>query len=185
MNKNNERKPSREELLKDYIQVNERILEFWKRYPNGRIHTEIVSWQDGIIVMRGMAWRDINDLHPAAVGHAYEREGSTFINQTSVLENAESSCVGRILAIMGFHISRSIASKEEVANAMNQQEALKQEEDRSNDPAIKAKWAMLAGNLDEYESGIKKLKDKGMTWAQIDELLTIKIKKKQEDKTNE
>jgi hypothetical protein len=62
------------------------------------------------------------------------------------------------------------------------------ESDRSNDPAIKSKWALLAGNLDGYEEGIKKLRNKGMTWAQIEAALTDKIKQKQakaEEQPNE
>lgn len=186
MNKNNMQQPNRNnDRLANYVEVNERIHSFWEKHPNGRIHTEIVSWQDGILVMRAMVWRDMNDLHPCAVGHTYEIEGSSYINKGSILENAETSVVGRALAIAGEMVKKAVASKEEVENAIAHQEVLKQEEDRTNDPAIKAKWAMLAGNLDEYESGIKKLKDKGMTWAQIDELLTLKIKKKQEEKQNE
>jgi hypothetical protein len=62
------------------------------------------------------------------------------------------------------------------------------EADRSGDPAIKSKWALLAGNLDGYEEGIKKLRNKGMTWAQIEAALIDKIKQKQaksEEQTNE
>jgi len=173
------KKQKMDDRLKDYIQVNERILEFWKRYPNGRIHTEIVSWQDGVLVMRAMAWRDINDPYPAAVGHAYEREGSSHINSSSVLENGETSVIGRCLGCLGLEIKRSVASREEVANAMLQQEEAANEPDRLNDPAIKAKWELLAGNLDGYLEGIKKLRDKGMTWAQIEAALIDKIKQKQ------
>jgi hypothetical protein len=53
------------------------------------------------------------------------------------------------------------------------------EPDRLNDPAIKAKWELLAGNLDGYLEGIKKLRDKGMTWAKIEAALTDKLKQKQ------
>lgn len=172
-NQNNDR-------LANYVEVNERIQSFWAKHPNGRIHTEIVSWQDGMLVMRAMVWRDINDLHPYAIGHAYELEGSSYINKGSILENAETSVVGRALGIGGELVKRSVASKEEVENAIKHQEELKQEPDRTNDPAIKSKWALLAGNLDGYTEGIKKLRDKGMTFAQIDEYLTIKIKERKE-----
>jgi hypothetical protein len=46
-----------------------------------------------------------------------EKEGSTFINKTSHIENCETSAVGRALAMMGFEIKKSVASREEVANA--------------------------------------------------------------------
>jgi hypothetical protein len=169
--------------LKDYIQVNDRIAAFWKKYPNGRLHSEIVKWEDGILIMRALAWRDINDQFPAAVGHAYEKEGSSYINNSSILENAETSVYGRVLAALGFEISKSMASREEVANAMKQQEEAAQEPDRLHDPAIKAKWQMLAGDLQGYEDGINKLRGKGYTFAQIEEYLTAKIKAKKEQTT--
>ena len=175
----NPKKPM-DDRLKDYIQVNERIQKFWELYPNGRIHNEIVSWQDGILIMRTTVWKDKNDAFPSAVGHAYEKDGSSYINASSILENCETSSAGRATAMLGLEIKRSVASKEEVANAIHQQEQAQQEPDRTNDPAIKSKWALLAGNLDGYTEGIKKLRDKGMTFAQIDEYLAIKIKERKE-----
>lgn len=108
--------------LDEYVTVNERIMKFYEKYPEGRIVTEIISWQDGIIVMKATVYRDSNNI-PAATGHAYEKEGSSFINQTSALENAESSATGRALAMLGFEIKKSIASYEEVANAKLNQES--------------------------------------------------------------
>ena len=52
-----------------------------KKYLEGRIVTEIISWQDCVIVMKATVYRDSNNI-PAAAGHAYEKEGSSFINQT-------------------------------------------------------------------------------------------------------
>ena len=108
--------------LDEYVTVNERIMKFYEKYPEGRIVTEIISWQDGIIVMKATVYRDSNNI-PAATGHAYEKEGSSFINQTSALENAESSATGRALAMLGFEIKKSIASYEEVANAKLNQDS--------------------------------------------------------------
>lgn len=179
-------KPNKmDDRLKDYIQVNERIQKFWELYPNGRIHNEIVSWQDGILIMRTTVWKDKNDAFPSAVGHAYEKEGSSYINASSILENCETSSAGRATAMLGLEIKRNVASREEVANAIHQQEQAQQEPDRLNDPAIRAKWQMLAGNMDEYEANMKKLRAKGMTWVQIEAVLTDKLKKKTEEQTNE
>ena len=107
--------------LDEYVTVNERIMKFYEKYPEGRIVTEIISWQDGVIVMKATVYRDSNNI-PAATGHAYEKEGSSFINQTSALENAESPATVRALAMLGFEIKKSIASYEEVANAKLNQE---------------------------------------------------------------
>ena len=107
----------REDALKDYVEVNTRIMKFYEKYPEGRILTEILDWKDGVVVMKATVYRDSSDII-AATGHAYEKEGSSFINKTSALENCETSACGRALAMLGFEIKKSIASKEEVANAM-------------------------------------------------------------------
>jgi hypothetical protein len=107
----------KQNALKDYVEVNVRVEKFWERFPNGRISTEIVSWENGVVVMKAEVYRDITDTVPSATGHAYEKEGSTFINKTSALENCETSAVGRALGNLGFEIKKSIASKEEVENA--------------------------------------------------------------------
>ena len=104
---------------KEYIPVNERIKEFWKRYPNGNIITEIISNENGVCVFKATIY--VNG-EIAATGHAYEKETSSFINKTSYIENCETSAVGRALGILGIGIDTSIASAEEVDNAIYQQE---------------------------------------------------------------
>lgn len=118
----------RESALKDYIEVNVRIMKFYEKYPEGRILTEIVKWENEVIVMKATAYRDNSEV-PASTGYAYEKEGSSFINKTSALENCETSAVGRALAILGFEIKKSVASREEVANAQLQQASIKQSSD--------------------------------------------------------
>lgn len=119
---------SRETALKDYVEVNTRIMKFYEKYPEGRILTEIVKWENEVIVMKATAYRS-NDDTPASTGYAYEKEGSSFINKTSALENCETSAVGRALAILGFEIKKSVASKEEVANAQLQQATINKSSD--------------------------------------------------------
>ena len=62
----------------------------------------------------------IDDKH-VATGHAEEKRNSSKINQTSALENSETSSCGRALAFLGF-ISDGIASAEEVSTAIVQQD---------------------------------------------------------------
>ena len=114
----------RQDNLRDYIEVNVRIEKFWFRFPNGRIDTEVTFHPEekGVAIVKASVYRDAADPVPAATGHAYEKEGSSFINKTSYIENCETSAVGRALAILGFEIKKSVASKEEVANAKLQQE---------------------------------------------------------------
>lgn len=104
---------------KEYVEVNTRILAFRKAYPEGSIVTDILSDRDGLVIMKASILIDGNVV---ATGHAFERESSSYINKTSHIENCETSAVGRALGMLGIGITTSIASAEEVANAINQQE---------------------------------------------------------------
>ena len=104
---------------KPYALVNERIKAFRMLYPEGTIETEIVSMVDDMCVMKATIKN--GDL-VLGTGTAYERENSTFINKTSYIENCETSAVGRALAMCGIGIDTSIASAEEVQNAIASQD---------------------------------------------------------------
>lgn len=112
---------------KEYAEVNQRIKAFRMVYPQGKIPTELLSNENGVCVFKASVYSDDGKL--LATGHAYEKEDSNFINQTSYLENAETSAVGRALGMAGFGIDVSVASAEEVANAMQNQELNKEEAD--------------------------------------------------------
>jgi hypothetical protein len=157
----------KKDALKDYITVNERILKFYEKFPEGRIITEIKSWSESRIVMQATIYRDHETEKPLAIGHAYEQEGSTFINKTSALENCETSAVGRALALAGFEIKKSIASKEEVESAQAKQEILKREEKEEIPEIIRTLYEEKFGNLENFELNIAKLKERGFTYEEI------------------
>ena len=104
---------------KSYAEVPQRIKAFRLIYPNGSIQTEVLSLQDGVCTIKATILDD--DMRVIGVGHAQEKEGSTFINKTSYVENCETSAVGRALGMVGIGIDTSVASYEEVANAMANQ----------------------------------------------------------------
>ena len=145
----------KESGLKDYVEVNVRIMKFYEKYPEGRILTEIVKWENEVIVMKATAYRDNSEV-PASTGYAYEKEGSSFINKTSALENCETSAVGRALAILGFEIKKSVASKEEVANAQLQQASIKQSSDGFGTVVFESKGPQKQSN--DYRITEKQLK---------------------------
>lgn len=103
---------------KEYAEVNQRIKAFRMCYPNGTIKTEIISLEDGVVTMKASIFDGIVLL---GTGHAQEKEASSFINKTSYIENCETSAVGRALGMCGFGIDTSVASYEEVANAIENQ----------------------------------------------------------------
>lgn len=104
---------------KAYADVNERIKAFRKLFPTGTISTEMISHENGVCVFKAIVTDETGTI--LGTGHAYEKEGSTFINKTSYIENAETSAVGRALGMAGIGIDTSVASYEEVANAMANQ----------------------------------------------------------------
>lgn len=104
---------------KAYADVNERIKAFRKLFPTGMISTEMISNENGVCVFKAIVADETGSI--LGTGHAYEKEGSTFINKTSYIENAETSAVGRALGMAGIGIDTSVASYEEVANAMANQ----------------------------------------------------------------
>ena len=107
----------------DYVTVAERVRAFRELHPDWSILTDILSNENGLCLMQAT----IKDTEGRIIstGHAYEQEGSTFINNGSYIENAETSAVGRALGILGIGVSNSIAGAEEIKNAVaNQEEKL-------------------------------------------------------------
>lgn len=110
-------------ITKHYACVAERVQAFREICPMGSITTEI-SFRDTtdgktMCICKATVCDDCAVL---ATGHAYEIEGSTQINSTSYLENAETSAIGRALAVLGLGSENSMASAEEMANALYQQD---------------------------------------------------------------
>lgn len=101
---------------KDYAEVNQRIKAFRSICPGGSIMTEMLSCENGICIFKATVCDE--DMRVLGTGTAYEKEGSSFINKTSYIENCETSAVGRALGMCGFGIDTSIASSEEVQNAI-------------------------------------------------------------------
>lgn len=117
---------------KDYAEVPQRIKAFRSLFPNGAIETSIISNDNQMVVMKATV-RD-EEGHILGEGHAYEKESSSFINKTSYIENCETSAVGRALGMCGFGIDTSVASYEEVANAISNQDRMKAEKAMETTP---------------------------------------------------
>lgn len=117
---------------KSYAEVCQRIKAFRMLFPEGFIRTEVVSNENGVCVMKAQVgyYEPTQHEFPKPIilgeGTAYEKEDSSFINKTSYIENCETSAVGRALGMAGFGIDVSVASAEEVQNAiLNQTKATK------------------------------------------------------------
>lgn len=160
---------------KDYAEVNQRIKAFRMVYPLGAIITNMVKNENGICIFRAVILNENGD--ELATGTAYEKEGSTFINKTSYIENCETSAVGRALGMAGFGIDTSVASAEEVQNAMANQKG-----DFTDMPIQEGQKQWIKAELTEEEIKkalahyeVKKLSD--LNFMQAEKIREAKEKK--------
>lgn len=107
---------------KEYVEVHERIKFFRQedQYKDWTIMSEFTVLDSEQCVCK----TTIADAtgRVIATGHAHEVQGSSNINKTSYVENCETSAIGRALAVIGIGIDTSIASANEVQNAIANQE---------------------------------------------------------------
>ena len=104
---------------KAYVEVHERLRYFRKQYPQYTIDTQTVEKTEDTILFKAVILNEEGRL--IASGHAEERRGSSFINKTSYVENCETSAWGRALGNFGIGLDTSVASFDEVSNAINNQ----------------------------------------------------------------
>lgn len=104
---------------KNYVMVNKRIEGFRQLVPEGTITTEIIRDDGNAVVMKATIMDENGKI--LSTGLAREDQDSSFINKTSYIENCETSAVGRALGFLGIGVDGSMASAEEVANAITQQ----------------------------------------------------------------
>lgn len=104
---------------KEYVLVKDRILYFNETYENGSIKTELLSQpQEKTIVIKATITPDVSNSARMFTGYSQAVIGDGYINKTSALENAETSAVGRALAMMGIGIVDSVASADEINKAI-------------------------------------------------------------------
>lgn len=142
---------------KKYVEVNERIKFFRQedKYSNWGILTEfpLVDSEQCMCVCSIVT----PDGHVVAQGTAHEVRGASNINKTSYVENCETSAVGRALAILGIGIDTSIASANEVQDAIAKQEQ----------PAPTTEDAPVENIMDKAVTYIKSQTDKQKAFDSI------------------
>ena len=128
---------------KDYAEVNQRIKVFRMLFPEGCISTEVLKLDSEMCVMKASAFDSSGKL--LGVGTAFEMKNdkTSFVNKTSYIENCETSAVGRALGMLGIGIDTSVASYEEVSNAIEQQEYIAEQEKIANSIIDKVKVKAL------------------------------------------
>lgn len=107
---------------KPYVMVQEKIKHFRtaEEYKNWTLRSEIKTLNEEVVVVH--AWVEDTDGVVRADAHAQEFRNASMINKTSYIENCETSAWGRVLSNLGIGVDTSVASAEEVLNAMSQQQ---------------------------------------------------------------
>jgi hypothetical protein len=150
---------------KQYVEVNERIKFFRQeeQYKNWTLMSEFTHLDADVAVCKATIADDKGRV--VSTGHAHEERGSSNINKTSFVENCETSAIGRALAMLGIGIDTSIASANEVEEAIAKQQAM------VDDPRVqklsKALDAPVENIMDKAVSYIKGQNDKQKAFDNI------------------
>lgn len=101
---------------KEYVMVKDRITAFHELYPHGSITTEILTNDDKSVVVKAVIKTDINADARTFTGHSEAYRGVGQMGQVPV-EVAETSAVGRAMAMLGIGIIQSVSSADEINKA--------------------------------------------------------------------
>jgi hypothetical protein len=106
--------------LADYEPVEVRLEKFIKDYPAFRISTELEVVEANRYIVKAYLFKDAQDGVAWATGYAEETVTSRGVNQTSALENCETSAIGRALANAGYAPKGKRPSREEMTKVVTQ-----------------------------------------------------------------
>ena len=176
----------------EYEQVADRIPLFWEAFPNGRIETEMISYDEekGTVVFVARLFREGEDT-PFATGWAREVRGDGFVNKTSHVENCETSALGRVLANACFSDkNKPRPSREEMSKPVCAGEKVTATLDSQPPPESEPALTVVPNDITKE---LKELggrgKDLGLTQPQIrkiaSEVLGRKISKAADISTSE
>lgn len=90
--------------FQDYETVEDRLKRFWELYPGGRVDTVLVANEGDTVIFCAHVWRSAANSFPCSTGWAEEKRGSSKVNQSFCLENAETSAIGRALSNLSLNL---------------------------------------------------------------------------------
>ena len=100
--------------LNDYETCEVRLDKWWKDNPDGRVATELISFQNGQYIVQAFLYRTFADSVAYSTGLAEEKITDRGVNATSALENCETSAIARALANANYAAKGKRASREEM-----------------------------------------------------------------------
>ena len=177
--------------LENYETVEDRLKQYWKDNPNGRIWTEVVhETEDGsCVTIRALVYINADDSNPISTGIAQETKGQGgFANTDAWVENCETSAIGRALANWKYQGSgKARPSKEEMSKVGNSKDNVgKQETPKKKDTAqeiTKSPSSITEGQLKEMvfsmcnedKTFAKKCYETSMTRLKMDKTISDNV----------
>lgn len=119
-----ERKDKSGNVIKiNYAPVNERVKGFRYVYPEGAIETEIIDndKENKSVTIRATIKNENGAILSQAT--ASETLAGSYINKTSMIENCETSAIGRAIGLLNIGIDGGIATAEDMKRAQNFKDA--------------------------------------------------------------
>lgn len=110
--------------LADYEPVEVRLEKFIKDHPDFRISTELEVVEASRYIVKAYLYKTSQDSIAWATGYAEETVSTRGVNQTSALENCETSAIGRALANAGYAPKGKRPSREEMSKVAPNHPAL-------------------------------------------------------------
>jgi hypothetical protein len=104
--------------LADYEPVEVRLEKFIKDYPDFRISTELEVCEKDRYIVKAYLFKDSQQSTALSTGLAEEKVTDRGVNQTSALENCETSAIGRALANAGYAAKGKRPSREEMTKVV-------------------------------------------------------------------
>lgn len=121
---------------KDYVEVHTRLKYFREVYSEYTLDSVVLDKTPESIMIKAEIKDSTGRL--IASGIAEEYKGSSYINKTSYVENCETSAWGRALGNFGIGLDTSVASANEVMNAISNQ--------KKTTPGVKTKATLDIGD---------------------------------------
>jgi hypothetical protein len=122
---------------KKYLQVSKRLEIFRQQFGlNYGINTEIEVNDGKLVVVSAKITNSNNQIIGSGKAEeirGQQVQGKSHVNETSALENCETSAIGRALASLGLH-GGEYASINEVEIAINKRKIIEETEDEPEDP---------------------------------------------------
>ena len=152
--------------LDDYEPVEVRLEKFWKEHQDGRIETELLEASKDRFIVLARIYRTEVDAKAWTTGIAEETVAARGVNQTSALENCETSAIGRALANAGYATKGKRPSQQEMQKVVKGN----QEQTKPTYGAPGSRSAAVADALRNTDWSAPKLEDPAPVAWSVDDV---------------